>query len=307
MNDNIVVFGRKEKKDNPPSVKVIVLILVGVFVVATIVLGKNEKFLSYFLSFQQKQEVTVMEPDGTPLMENENTGQKSGQENTGEENTGELNKEDGGKEEDGGQESVEGENNSQNTGEKDSGDSNKEEKSNATEDLTGSAVTDADIDSEKGDTGSAVSLKETGGKKITDNFVEIKKIGSLAPIVETESTNLDTLHKLLDYGVVLYPGSAPFGKRGLTVLLGHSAPANWPNIKYDQVFSNLNKLSSGDTVVVDHDGAKYSYKVLDTQIIEKGGSVVERNPNGNTLVLMSCWPPGRDQKRIVVQAAFIGD
>jgi len=144
--------------------------------------------------------------------------------------------------------------------------------------------------------------KTIPAKKHQQDSVYIPSIGITAPIVTTQNRDNDALHKLLDSGVVLYPGSAAFGKAGQTVLLGHSAPAGWPKIKYDWVFTKINLLKDGDTVAVTYNDVDYYYTVTGTRVIAKGESLPITDASDNMLQLVSCWPPGKDYKRIVVEA-----
>ncbi len=102
--------------------------------------------------------------------------------------------------------------------------------------------------------------------------------------------------------MVLYPGSAPFGGSGQTVILGHSAPAGWPKIKYEWVFSKINELEKGDMVVVTYDNITRYYKVAGSQIVDPKTGVPAPTVEGNSLMLISCWPPGKNTKRIAVEA-----
>ena len=131
--------------------------------------------------------------------------------------------------------------------------------------------------------------------------VTIPKIGISVPIVTGQTQDVNALHTLLDSGVVLYPGSAAFGTDGQTVLLGHSAPAGWPNIKYDWVFTKLNQLVPGDLVVINYRNQIYYYSVKGTKVIAAGGNLPDNAMAGNSLVLVSCWPPGKDYKHIAVE------
>jgi|GEM_PF-4991473 len=135
-----------------------------------------------------------------------------------------------------------------------------------------------------------------------DDIIEIKKINTCLPIVTAATDDVNKLHSLLDSGAVLYPESAQFGQVGQTILLGHSAPANWPNIKYDKAFSRINELEPGDAIKVSYRGATYSYSVSGTHIIDRGGQLPGDVMDGNSLLLVSCWPPGHNWKRIVVES-----
>jgi LPXTG-site transpeptidase (sortase) family protein len=135
--------------------------------------------------------------------------------------------------------------------------------------------------------------------------IVIGKIDARVPIVTATTTNNAKLHALLDQGAVLYPTSAGFGNVGQTVLLGHSAPANWPNIKHDTAFSRTNELVKGDQIEISYRGRTYIYTVTRAQIIPKGGDLAGETPDKSWLVLVTCWPPGRDLQRSAVEAVLV--
>ena len=135
-----------------------------------------------------------------------------------------------------------------------------------------------------------------------ENTLEIPKIGVLAPLIVANSSEKD-LETKLNGGVVVFPNSALPGKSGQTIILGHSAPPDWPKIKYDWVFSRLNELNEGDEIKIYFENKEYVYFVKNKIFLEKG----EETPgystaSENTLLLISCWPPGKNSKRIVVEA-----
>ncbi|HOX30399.1 MAG TPA: sortase [Candidatus Paceibacterota bacterium] len=308
-SQNIVVYRKKNKNSaSPLPVKLVVLILAGILFFAVYSAANYEKVRN-FLSYGDKtKDTATISDDMPPVDKQEAKDEMQKDEDLEEANEKAENQKEQGELKINDDEEQEGEGNNNHVETKsddesdsdignseDGGDSDKQSEKTANNEESGSE--DAETLETKEKLGSAKSEDK--------NTVIIRKIGSKAPIIKTASTDLKTLHDLLDHGVVLYPGSAAFGETGLTVILGHSAPAGWPNIKYDHAFSKLNLLAPGDMVDVDHNGSKYYYRVLDTQIIERGGSIVEKNPKGNTLVLMSCWPPGKDRQRIVVQAAFV--
>jgi len=135
----------------------------------------------------------------------------------------------------------------------------------------------------------------------------IAKIQAKAPIMfSVDSVNTDPLYlkSYLERGVLFYPGSVLPGQPGKTIILGHSAPANWPNVKFDTVFSELNKLAKGDEIQVGLADQVYRYKVVDKVILARGDEVPDfaLTNSENMLILISCWPPGKDYKRIAVAA-----
>ena len=106
-----------------------------------------------------------------------------------------------------------------------------------------------------------------------DNSIEIPKIGIVAPIVTGESTDLVALEKNLNQGAVVYPESVAPGENGQTIILGHSAPPNWPHIKYDWIFSKINDLHSGDEITFNFNNRQYTYRVIQKDIVDRGEEV----------------------------------
>ena len=104
--------------------------------------------------------------------------------------------------------------------------------------------------------------------------------------------------------MVHYPGSTLPGIKGQTIILGHSAPLGWPKIRYDWVFTNLAHLDKGDKIFVYFNHKKYTYSVKGKLFLNRGEDLPSRllTNSENMLVLISCWPPGKDFKRIAVNA-----
>lgn len=139
-----------------------------------------------------------------------------------------------------------------------------------------------------------------------ENSIEISKLGISAPMVSLEETESINYKKELDRGVVVFPESVLPGQTGQTIVLGHSAPQNWPKIKYDWVFSDLDKLQEKDEVILYYNHQKYRYSVLENIVLEKGEEIPKDLTNdNNVLILVSCWPPGKNFKRIAVEAILI--
>ena len=141
------------------------------------------------------------------------------------------------------------------------------------------------------------------------NTLEIPKISLTTPIVFATSTDKASLSKDLDLGVIYYPGSVYPGQTGQIVILGHSAPPGWPNIKHDWVFTNLEKLVPGDTILIDLNNKQYTYIVRQKKIVQRGSDISPDSSlaNKNILTLISCWPPGENYQRITVQAELINN
>lgn len=136
-----------------------------------------------------------------------------------------------------------------------------------------------------------------------ENSIEIPKIDILAPLVFAESADNKEIGKDLNEGAVVFPNSVMPGSSGQTTVLGHSAPSGWPKTKYEWIFSQLDALTVGDEIFVYFNHKKYFYSVTQKIFLEKGGEIPENLTSSDSmLVLISCWPPGKDIRRIAVLA-----
>jgi len=139
----------------------------------------------------------------------------------------------------------------------------------------------------------------SGSEKITADTIYIPALNSRAPILRSAvSTNAAYL-AVLKKGVLHYSDSVRPGELGAVIILGHSAPANWPDINYDNVFSAISSLKAGDEIRVTYGGKTYVYLTIEGQIIDKGGDIPEKwlTKDAQRIILLSCWPPGKDYKR----------
>jgi sortase A len=133
-----------------------------------------------------------------------------------------------------------------------------------------------------------------------EDSIEIPKIKISAPLIVVGKE--EEVKKTLDRGVVLWPGSALPGEKGQVIILGHSAPQNWPKIKYDWVFSNLNLLEKDDEILIYFRNKKYVYSVENKIFLNRGQELPKTDPEKSVLFLISCWPPGKNFRRIAIEA-----
>ena len=135
-----------------------------------------------------------------------------------------------------------------------------------------------------------------------ENSIEIPKIGIKSPIIFPENDNEEDFEKALKKGVLHYPQSALPGEEGTTIILGHSAPPNWPKIDYDWIFNDLNELNTGDEIYIYFNQSQYIYKVTEQFFLNPGQDIPQSLTNSKyVLNLVSCWPPGKDYKRIFIR------
>ncbi len=136
-----------------------------------------------------------------------------------------------------------------------------------------------------------------------ENTIEIEKLGIVAPLVLVE--NEKQIEKGLEKGVVIFPGSSLPHEKGLTVILGHSAPPRWPKVRYEWVFSKIGQMEIGDTIKLNFQGCEYTFSVKEKKIFKKGEELPNSWLKTDGVALISCWPPGKNLKRIGILAEKI--
>jgi sortase A len=110
--------------------------------------------------------------------------------------------------------------------------------------------------------------------------------------------------QVADYAVGHHAGTANPGQIGNVVLSGH--------VDYrGEVFKELHNVKKGDTVTVDTEQGQYVYLVTDLVIVkEEGVSEAQKRANAafmnptpdQTLTMITCWPYGIDDHRLIVIA-----
>jgi len=113
----------------------------------------------------------------------------------------------------------------------------------------------------------------------------------------------------LSDSVIQYPGTALPGKRGNSVLFGHSIlPQFYDPEDYLAIFSTLPTMEEGNKIEVNFDGITYNYEVVDMfEVRPTDIYILEQNESTPYLSLVTCTPPGHPlrPKRLVVRAKLI--
>lgn len=154
-------------------------------------------------------------------------------------------------------------------------------------------------------------VRESGEKKPSQLWQEaigeedklvIPSLGIESPLRFPTTSDIQTITTELDLGVVYYPGSAEPGEIGKTVILGHSAPAGYPDIKFDKIFSDLGNLQSGDNIILYYNEKIFEYEVSDvrTMSIQEYDEYLLEASSEHLLILSTCYPPGKNWQRWVV-------
>ncbi|HLC38674.1 MAG TPA: sortase [Patescibacteria group bacterium] len=131
--------------------------------------------------------------------------------------------------------------------------------------------------------------------------LQIDKINVRVPVAgEADSNQPDLYQKLLKKGVVHYSGTPYPGKVGNIFIFGHSSSDFGGH--YRQIFINLNDLQDDDTIKVVYKSREYEYKVIGKKIVQPDDFSVLGQTFEKRLTLMTCWPIGSLEKRLVIIA-----
>ena len=146
-------------------------------------------------------------------------------------------------------------------------------------------------------------VNKTGLMKITIAKLNIE---NMPVALNVNSYNEKDYLPILENKLAHFKGSSIPGFSGNSFIYGHSAnelyaranPRN-PQI----VFTFLNKLDIGDEIKIELDGKNYSYKVQKSKIVEPQDiSPILTKSEKKTVTLMTCWPPGVGEKRLIIVA-----
>ncbi len=139
-----------------------------------------------------------------------------------------------------------------------------------------------------------------------ENSIRIQKINVDAPLIFPAPGTEDLLDDL-DRGVTHYPESDLPGEVGAAMFLGHSAPPGWPDIRFDKVFVDIEKLEPGDEIEIYYENCRYNYEVTEKEVLDKGEEVPDRltKDKKTSIMLISCWPPSTGTRRMVVVAELL--
>ena len=113
----------------------------------------------------------------------------------------------------------------------------------------------------------------------------------------------------LDNGIVQYPNGIADLKKQNLVFFGHSSSIH-PNAKYALVWVKLDKLKVGDDIVLINDKEeRINYKVTESPktVGPDETEIVKVDKGAGMITLVTCWPPGTTQKRMVVVGHMVGD
>jgi sortase A len=113
----------------------------------------------------------------------------------------------------------------------------------------------------------------------------------------------------LSKNLIHYPGTALPGKRGNSVIFGHSIlPIFYDPKNYISIFSLLPTLKKGDLINISYDGVYYTYRVETMfEVLPTDIQVLDQDSTDSFLTLVTCVPPGDPgkPKRLIVRARVV--
>ena len=150
----------------------------------------------------------------------------------------------------------------------------------------------------------------TGGAKTTDFSVpEVIYYTISIPKLKIDAANVKIGGEDLSESLIHYPGTATPGKRGNSVIFGHSILPIFNNPKnYISIFTMLPSLKKGDSIFINYDGVSFTYKVEEMfEVLPTDLQVLDQDSSDSFLTLVTCVPPGdpRDPKRLIVRARVV--
>jgi len=132
----------------------------------------------------------------------------------------------------------------------------------------------------------------------------IPKLNVEAPIIIPSFPQKEEFLLALQKGVALHPSFAKPGESGMALIYGHSSRPRRFSGKYNLIFATLNRLKTGDEIVIYFASQKFVYKVEKVTIFypNEEDKHLPKETQEKVLVLLTCWPPGSDAKRLAVVA-----
>ena len=121
--------------------------------------------------------------------------------------------------------------------------------------------------------------------------IQIPALGVDAPVVQGDGW------EQLKKGVAQHIGSAIPGESGNIVLTAH-------NDVFGEIFRDLDKLETGDQIIIYTGQRSFTYVVSGAEIVEPTAVEVLASTKQPIATLISCYPYLVDNKRIVVRASL---
>lgn len=134
----------------------------------------------------------------------------------------------------------------------------------------------------------------------TGDWIRIPSLHLNVPLVASPSLEDKDVLASLSAGAALYPNGILPGRLGNVFIAAHSTAEPWKGA-YRFAFLKINELKLGNIIHLDYHGTRYTYRVVDSQLIKpKPDFTVASNRPVPTVTLMACWPLWTANQRMLV-------
>jgi sortase A len=124
--------------------------------------------------------------------------------------------------------------------------------------------------------------------------IQIPAINVDAPVVQGDGW------EQLKKGVAQHIGTPNPGQKGNLVLSAH-------NDVFGEIFKNLDKLKTGDRIIIFTNQNQYTYVIVNSQVVLPTQVEVMGPTAKATVTLISCYPYRVDNRRIVITAELVAN
>lgn len=150
----------------------------------------------------------------------------------------------------------------------------------------------------------------TGGADVSDfTAAKVAYYTLSIPKLKIDGATVAIGGEDLSKSLIQYPGTALPGKRGNSVIFGHSILPIFNNPKeYISIFTMLPSLKKGDPIYINYDSVSYTFKVEEMfEVLPTDLQVLDQDSTDSFVTLVTCVPPGdpRDPKRLIVRARVV--
>lgn len=138
-----------------------------------------------------------------------------------------------------------------------------------------------------------------------DFGIVIPKIEANAKVIaHVDPYDSRVYQQVLTRGVAHAKGTSVPGVAGNIFIFSHSSVNFYEAAKYNSIFYLLSKLKFGDPIDLYYLGKKYTYTVTSKRTVSKDAVQYLKTMDNNreTLTLMTCWPPGTSNARLLIVA-----
>jgi len=137
--------------------------------------------------------------------------------------------------------------------------------------------------------------------KITEFGLKIEKLDIVAPIIkDVDGKSKSDYNNALKEGIAHFKGTSLPGGGGNIFIFGHSSAQTKSD--YSKIFATLDDLEENDEIIIYYKNKENRYNVKEKTVVEATDLSVLEQGEKEILTLMTCWPVGTKDKRLIIRA-----